>query len=192
MYIYTFLYPCGCIFGLKYVKCVPFYILEEFTHAKSVHIGPSKFSVYFTRKNLLFLFYTITFIKYPHQFIYFTRYFNKIFILLHFFIISLNSLYLYMRALSLFSEQITTLSLSLFSTFSHSFSKTKLRQSTNQAPRPVPFFTSRSTNQAPATQILSSLADPRTKLRRRRSFLHQPIHAPQAPIYLSDPQAPIS
>ena len=57
---------------------------------KSIHISSSKFYVYFTRKNLLFLFYTITFIKHPHQFIYFIRYFDKIFILLNFFIISHN------------------------------------------------------------------------------------------------------
>ena len=48
-----------------------------------------KDSVYFTQKNLLFLFYTITFTKHPHQFIYFTRHFNKIFIIHQFLLFSL-------------------------------------------------------------------------------------------------------
>ena len=39
----------------------------------------------FCKKNLLFLFYTSTFIKHSHQFIYFTHLFNKIFILFTFF-----------------------------------------------------------------------------------------------------------
>ena len=34
--------------------------------------------VYFTQKNLLFLFYIITFTKHPHQFIYYTHFFIKI------------------------------------------------------------------------------------------------------------------
>ena len=46
----------------------------------------------FYKKNLLFLFYTTTFTKHPHQIIYSTNLFNKIFILLHFFIISFNLL----------------------------------------------------------------------------------------------------
>ena len=54
---------------------------------KSIHISSSKFSVYFARKNLLFLFYTSTFTKHPHQFIYSTHLFNKIFIILLIFII---------------------------------------------------------------------------------------------------------
>ena len=62
----------------------------------SNHISSFKFSVYFTRKNLLFLFYTSTFTKHSHQFIYSTHLFNKIFILLHFFII-----FLLMASLSL-------------------------------------------------------------------------------------------
>ena len=48
----------------------------------------AKDSVYFTQKNLLFLFYTITFTKHPHQFIYYTHIFIKIIISLTFFIIS--------------------------------------------------------------------------------------------------------
>ena len=55
---------------------------------KSNHISSCKFSVYFARKNLLFLFYTFTFTKHQHQFIYFIHLFNKIFILFTFFIIS--------------------------------------------------------------------------------------------------------
>ena len=39
-------------------------------------------------KTYFFLFYTSTFTKHPHQFIYFTHLFNKIFILSTFFIIS--------------------------------------------------------------------------------------------------------
>ena len=53
----------------------------------SIHINSSKFSVYFTRKNLLFLVYTSTFTKHLHQFIYSTHLFNKIFIILLIFII---------------------------------------------------------------------------------------------------------
>ena len=53
----------------------------------SIHISSFKFFVYFTRKNLLFLFYTSTFTKHPHQFIYSPHLFNKIFIILQFFII---------------------------------------------------------------------------------------------------------
>ena len=50
------------------------------SNSKSNHISSCKFFVYFVRKNLLFLFYTSTFIKHPHQFIYSTHLFNKIFI----------------------------------------------------------------------------------------------------------------
>ena len=60
---------------------------------------------------------------------------------------------------------------------------------------PDPFFTARSTNQAPVTQIPSSSVDPRTKLHdldpfftgrstnqapRPRSLLHRPIHEPSS------------
>ena len=61
--------------------------LHFFVTSKSIHINPFKFSVYFTKTNLLFLFYTSTFTEQPHQFIYFTHLFNKIFIILQFFII---------------------------------------------------------------------------------------------------------
>ena len=54
---------------------------------KSIHISGCKFIIYFAQKKLLFLFYTLIFIKHPHQFIYSTHLFNKIFILLQFFII---------------------------------------------------------------------------------------------------------
>ena len=53
----------------------------------SIHINSSKFFVYFTRKNLLFLVYTSTFTKHLHQFIYSTHLINKIFIILLIFII---------------------------------------------------------------------------------------------------------
>ena len=52
---------------------------------KSIHISSCKFFVYFARKNLFFLFYTSTFTKHLHQFIYSTHLFNKIFILFTFF-----------------------------------------------------------------------------------------------------------
>ena len=47
---------------------------------KSNHINSCKISIYFVRKNLLFLFYTLTFTKLSHQFIYSTHLFNKIII----------------------------------------------------------------------------------------------------------------
>ena len=48
----------------------------------------SNFFVYFTKKNIfLILFYTSSFTKHRYQFIYSTHLFNKIFILLQFFII---------------------------------------------------------------------------------------------------------
>ena len=61
---------------------------------KSIHISSCKFFVYFARKNLFFLFYTSTFTKHLHQFIYSTHLFNKIFILFTFFLLfpSLSSL----------------------------------------------------------------------------------------------------
>ena len=50
-----------------------------------------RFHLFYTKKFFLFfLFYTITFTKYSHQFIYSIRYFNKIFILHQFFIIFAN------------------------------------------------------------------------------------------------------
>ena len=47
-----------------------------------------KFFVYFTRKNLLFLFYTSIFIKHSYQYIYSTHLFNKIFIFFIFLLFS--------------------------------------------------------------------------------------------------------
>ena len=55
------------------------------------------FFVYFTRKNLLFLFYTSTFTKHSHQFIYSTYLFNKIFILLYFYYFLTHGLSLSLR-----------------------------------------------------------------------------------------------
>ena len=79
------------IFKAKCVKVVSFSILHDFAStdvdALSIHISSSKFFVYFTRKYLLFLFYTSTFTKRPHQFIYSIYLFNKIFIILLIFII---------------------------------------------------------------------------------------------------------
>ena len=77
-------------------------MVYDYSYEQSIHISSCKFSVYFTRKNLFFLFYTITFTKHPHQFFYFTRHFNKIFTLLNFFIISLNHLSLYTLSLSFY------------------------------------------------------------------------------------------
>ena len=58
------------------------------TTTKSIHISGCKFSFYFAQKNLPFLFYTVNFTKHPYQSIYSTHLFNKIFILLPFFVIS--------------------------------------------------------------------------------------------------------
>ena len=54
---------------------------------QSNYISRCKFSFYFAQKKLLFLFYTLIFPKHPHQFIYSTHLFNKIFIIFPFFII---------------------------------------------------------------------------------------------------------
>ena len=121
---------------------------------KSIHISSSKFYVYFTRKNLLFLFYTITFIKHPHQFIYFIRYFNKIFILLNFFIISHNYHFnTCTRSLSFITHFSWTdhLSLSLSKTTESLSFFFIVHQVLSPRADPDPFFTGRSTNQAPAT-----------------------------------------
>ena len=55
---------------------------------QSKRIGKCKSFLLFYTKNLLFLFYTSIFTKQLHQSIYSTHLFNKIFILLQFFIIS--------------------------------------------------------------------------------------------------------
>ena len=52
----------------------------------------AKFSSILQEKNIPFLFYTPTFTKHPHQFIYSTHLFNKIFISLTLFIYSQNPL----------------------------------------------------------------------------------------------------
>ena len=49
-----------------------------------------KFHLFYTKKTYFFFFFPIIFTKYSHQFIYSTRYFNKIFILHQFFIIFPN------------------------------------------------------------------------------------------------------
>ena len=127
------------------------------------------------------------------------------FILLNFFIISLNYPFpTYARSLSLSLKNYQPRSL-LHRVLSSPADPDPFftGRSMNQVPRPKsflhwpihkpssgdpnPFFTGRSTNQASATHILSSPADPRTKL-------HDPDHfftgrstnqTPQAPIYLS-------
>ena len=144
---------------------------------KSIHISSSKFSVYFIRKNLLFLFYTITFIKHPHQFIYFIRYFNKIFILLNFFIISHNYHFnTCTRSLSFITHFSWTdhLSLSLSLSLSQKLPSLSLSFS---------LFTRSFLHRL--IQILSSPVDPQTKLRRPRSFLHRPIHEPISPTQIT-------
>ena len=54
-------------------------ILSKEFFTKSNHITISKkFRLFYTKKkNLLFLFYTITFTKYTHQFIYYTHFLLK-------------------------------------------------------------------------------------------------------------------
>ena len=76
----------------------------------SIHISSFKFFCLFYTKNLLFLFYTITFIKHPHQFIYFTRYFNKIFTPLIFLLFLSTAIYT--RPLSFSSHFLICCSLS--------------------------------------------------------------------------------
>ena len=53
-----------------------------FNRLGSNHIKGCRISVYFAPKKYFFLFYTSTFTKYLHQFIYSEHLFNKIFILL--------------------------------------------------------------------------------------------------------------
>ena len=74
----------------------------------SIRINSSKFSVYFTRKNLLFLVYTSTFTKHLHQFIYSTHLFNKIFIILLIFIIHSLTVPLSHRPTATITTIITT------------------------------------------------------------------------------------
>ena len=66
------------------VNFVHFYILEGLVWmfygciVRAITSVCAKDFVYFTQKNLLFLFYIITFTKHPHQFIYYTHFFIKI------------------------------------------------------------------------------------------------------------------
>ena len=86
-------------------------------NCKRIHVLSSNFFVNYTqkkKKNLLFLFYITTFINELRQFIYFTRYFNKIFILLYFFFISHNYHFkTYACSLSFITHFTDHLSLSL-------------------------------------------------------------------------------
>ena len=75
---------------------------------QSIHISSSKFSVYFTQKNLLFLFYTSTFTNHPHQFIYSTHLFIKIFIILRIFIIHSLTVPLSHKLIATITTTITT------------------------------------------------------------------------------------
>ena len=129
-----------------------------------VYISSSKFSVYFTRKNLLFLFYTTIYIKHPYQFFYFTKYFNKIFTFL-IFLLFLSTAYLYMRALTLslysFFLNWRPLSLSLSLSFLP-FLILSQKRPIQITSSPGPFFIGRSRFflhrpilSSPATQILS-------------------------------------
>ena len=57
---------------------------------KSNCISWCKFAFYFAQKKLLFQFYALIFTKHPHQFIYSTHLFNKIFVFFYnFFLLSL-------------------------------------------------------------------------------------------------------
>ena len=80
------------------------------------------------------------------------------------------------------SQKLPSLSLS-FSLFTRSF----LHRVLSSPADPDPFFTCRSTNQAPTTQILSSPADPRTNLPDLDHFFidQSTNQTPQALIYLS-------
>ena len=153
-------------------------------NCKRIHVRFSKFFVNYTQKKkiLRFLFYIATFINHLRQFIYFTRYFNKIFILSLFFLLFLTTTILkHTRALplSLLILQITSLSLSHTKTIGSLFlfhsslgpfftcwSKSFLHRSIHEpsSSDPDPFFTDQSTNQAP----------------RPRSLLHRLIHEPSS------------
>ena len=61
---------------------------QLFDYTQSNYISLCKRFCLFYKKNLLFLFYTITFTKHLHQFIYYTHFFIKIIFSLNFFIIS--------------------------------------------------------------------------------------------------------
>ena len=80
------------------------------------------------------------------------------------------------------SQKLPSLSLS-FSLFTRSF----LHRVLSSPADPDPFFTYRSTNQAPTNQILSSPADPRTNLPDLDHFFidQSTNQTPQALIYLS-------
>ena len=91
----------------------------------SIYISSSKFSVYFTRKNLLFLFYTSTFTKHPHQLIYSTHLFNKIFIILLIFIIHFLTVPLSHRPTTTITTTITRNQRKIRSTHTYQSTHTK-------------------------------------------------------------------
>ena len=71
---------------------IPIYNLCKLLTFRAFTSVSAKFYSILQEKNLLFLFYTPTFTKHPHQFIYSTHLFNKIFISLTLFIYSRNPL----------------------------------------------------------------------------------------------------
>ena len=146
-------------------------------NCKRIHVRFSKFFVNYTqkkKKNLLFLFYIATFINHLRQFIYFTIYFNKIFILSLFFLLFLTNFKTYARSPSFITHFTDHLSLSL----SHKNYRVSLSFS---------FFTGSFLYRL--IQILSSPVNPRTKLQRPRSFLHRPIHEPSSPTQITSSPA---
>ena len=83
-------------FGGKLCKFCPFLYFGRtavdvlWLHSKSNYISLCKRFRLFYTKNLLFLFYIITFTKHLHQFIYYTHFFIKIIFSLTFFLLFLT------------------------------------------------------------------------------------------------------
>ena len=89
-------------------------IWSELCNGKSNRIRWCIIFVYFAKKYILFLFYTLTFTKHPHQFIYYTLYFIYIIIFLFYYYY-----YYFIRKIKYFLSQMShllpqTLHLSLF------------------------------------------------------------------------------
>ena len=93
-------------------------VTPQVDHSKSNYISRCKRFRLFYIKSLFFLFYTISFTKYPHQFIYYTHFFIKIIFSLNFFIIShLTLLFPLNTPLSSSHNPYLYLRLSFFSIF---------------------------------------------------------------------------
>ena len=167
---------------------------------QSIHISSCKFSVYFTRKNLFFLFYTTTYIKHPHQFFYFTRYFNKIITFL---------IFLLFRSTAYPSIRVVTLSLYSFFQTSLSIQPKKQKDLSLSiralSPSPSYFLISLSLLSPSRSLSVSSLSLSVTN-QCTSSKLRSPIHSSDhhhssdhrstAPIIITaltkrDPRAPI-